>query len=1148
MDQRVKQTLSFDERIAQEGEDREVRLVALRRESERLFPGDENRELRKDIERSFSVPQFGEFHNEGMLMDTHLTLMMHTVDDILAGKIHSGVPAAVRDILLTMVSQHEDAVRKYILTHDISKPDSLRLFTGPKKNKVSEDISWEDWTSRVPREVQNDPVALQRWFLENNVTSVSYYHEGQQHGNEGVEKMRRLGALDELPSSVPFMISKHEAAHGFTDNGMPMIKAKTYKKVFGEASSEEEAWVIVASYIDTMASLDKQGEPNTKSFLSMVQSVRNFHIAEVVEATVGTDSRIGKSGFQKSLARLLESPESAPENVTQFLENFFQENILPLYDKPALAKDLEETVTTMNFSPGFQWNAQLTERLLSAVDEKTGRMDMVAFGAIPLTQNQRVVVKEVLSRNRQPAERRALSAMSEAQVFHEASRDRSIGIQQFFQHLDINEKNPEQYPALLYEVFSGPGGREKMQELLDAGILETLLPEFAQSKNLTQDGRFHGNETVGEHLLKILGEMDVRIDQSAPFRDPRMKTLLRTAAFFHDIGKNEEEENSPKVAGKEGRGYRVVTRKANEDFDRVRFLGHAVVGEEIFQTRFAEFQRHVPEGQKLSDAELLTVSLLIRHHMKGVDAVRDIKKFSAQELAEQIVRDLYPVELLNARVPLVDVIRASMMMQETELFAIPASKEREEMVAAWNLIKAQIELMIPVLEAKNTRELLIPLLKGGDLVALDIPRTMIDDIVEDVVYRQEIGEIFDRKSALLYAADLALRRGFAVSQEKIIELAGHGAFQEMRARKENLRVVEEEKRDGYTVRKYETTPIRQFTKETTPADLERGIASGNFPNLAAHVAQYHVPMEKLLELVTERGFANFLQLEFFVKEYCSDGETLLNVGITRSPVMKAVEVNRIMPDGTEASIVVNNGYQGVKSHTGAGIIHMGEQRMVALKEFYAKPGEAEEAIAQRFFNEAVIHVAGTAQLQIPSYYDPERFSTLIAPIEGSNGKQFAGVIIDKQGNTIRAVTTLFQESPKELRLDIRGALRNLKEKQNFTNEQLAPHIENANRLLVSVGEAPLTLEQLERQQQVPVVKEKPKEVVKEKVVVPVALRPLGGMLRQAMAAVVEAFPALVLVKGEKEAFDRMIQEVLREKLHLAEPQIAAVIEAVAKSE
>ena len=536
------------------------------------------------------------------------------------------------------------------------------------------------------------------------------------------------------------------------------------------------------------------------------------------------------------------------------------------------------------------------------------------------------------------------------------------------------------------------------------------------------------------------------------------------------------------------------------------------------------------------------VSLWIKNHMRGINALRDLEEFPPEELAEQIIKDAYPIELLNARIPLVDVIRATIMMQEVELLSIPDSEQKQKMTTGWELVKSKVEFLLPILEEKNKRELMIPLVKGDDLIVLGVVQQQRQALLNKLEQKQLIGEIVDRRGSLLTLVSLATESGIKVEESKVDELVGKGAFKELRSRKEHIKVVEEDRRDGYVLKRYETTPVRQFTKDTPVEQMDQMINSGNFPNLSAHIKQFNIPIKVIKDLVLKNGFANLLQLEFFVKEYCNENETLMDVSHVHSPTTRAVEIDRKMPDGTKAHIIVNNGYQSSKDHIGAGMIHIGEQRLEALKKSYKKAGESDEDMVKRFFDEAVINVTGKAALEIPSDYDPKKYSILISSIKKSDNKQFAGIVIEKYDKYTEVITALFQETPRRLRADLRSMLRRLKEKSGFTDDQLEEHLVNANKLLISVDEEPLRLDQLVQVQTAVVKVEKPKEPI----VVPESIKFLESILGNKLVGVAEIYPRLIAVKNNLPVLEKIVDGMLRKKLELTEEQIRLILATLEK--
>lgn len=1107
---------SVENRAAQETIERPERVKRLKQKIENLFVGENLHDLREAMFESLEVPQCGDHHNEGMYMDTHLDFILDNLGAALEGDVSVEISDDVRKIICDVAKSQPEALERYAFLHDISKKDCLTIkIVSPENGVVSEQaVTWQEWKDRLPQDLRDNPnpSKLAIFLKESGIISVSYFQKGggdspsRMHGKIGSDEARRYGDVGVSPA-VLTAIEYHEVAFQFT-----VASCKTYEKYFGGMSEEERGLAITASYLDTSSSLGKNGKPDLKNFKALADSKYNYELFVALSehdelVALQSNDQFDKNKFKKILSNLYRSQERCAFTVSEMVGKIKKECLPGNYDLKIFGDKLDLLVVA-----GIINDEQKLKLVELVAAGRANSMGSEMGGK--LGENMRLI-KEALEESR----------VDEAKA------------------PELKDLNHEQKAVLFLDAFSDVDSVEQLTALDQSGVLDELFPEFGRNKHLTQDSRFHGSETVGEHSFRALALMNEKIATADLFSDPNFERLLRLTAFLHDIGKNEDEDKSPEVVGKEGRGYRVVTKKKEENFDRVRFSGHQSEGEEIFKNRIKNIQEAAPADKRLSSEDVLMVSLWIRNHMRGINAMRDLLQFSPEDLAEQIVRDVYPVELLNARIPLADVVRATIMMQEVELFSVPDSEEKEKMAAGWNLVKSKVEELLPILEDKNRRELTIPLIKGDDLLALGIPPKQRPHLLRTLEYKQQIGEVIDRKNALLTLVSLATELGIKIEESRTDELAGKGAFREMRARKENLKVVENDRRDGYVLKRYETTPVKQFTKDTPIELIDQMVNSGNFPNLVNHLQKFKISIPALKNLLLERGFANLLQLEFFVKEYCDGDESVADVSHTHSPTIRAVEITRKMPNGDNGTIIVNNGYQSTRDHIGAGLIHIGEQRLEALKKFYKKAGESDDEMVERFFEEAVINVSGTAKLEMPSDYDPNKYSILLAAIGNSGDKQFAGIVIDKSDKSIQVITTLFQESPKRLRADVRSMLRRLKEKSGFTDEQLQVHIDEANKLLLSVGEQALNLDQLSNPQQAVVAVETKTErkLAKEPVPIPDVLKPLGRVLKEKLIGVAEIYPRLLAVKNNQRTLDNLIDGVLRKKLNLDENQIQLIL-------
>ena len=187
------------------------------------------------------------------------------------------------------------------------------------------------------------------------------------------------------------MIDRHEDAQHFTEPS-----AVTYQKVFTHFSPEEEAWVATASYLDTMASLQPDEQPNLKSFLHMMGAMKTSHIAEVVEAVLHDDPSIARNALQKELAKLRKGGTSHGE-AHEALDAMRNVCSIPCYD----VKKVEEGIARMDSIPQLRIEPAIAQQLARAINEQ-GRMDAKIFGAImqQLPAPQQKVLREILETSR----------------------------------------------------------------------------------------------------------------------------------------------------------------------------------------------------------------------------------------------------------------------------------------------------------------------------------------------------------------------------------------------------------------------------------------------------------------------------------------------------------------------------------------------------------------------------------------------------------------------------------------------------------------------------------------------------------------------------------------------------------------------------
>lgn len=263
----------------------EMRTISLEREreiQERNFKQSLERvierypNLGEKIKISLETPQLGEHHNEGPKMDTHLSLILETLRSIKDGNFHETIAdqRGLQEMMYNLVatedpdtSEHtgiNPVLVEYTFLHDISKPDCLTLKVEGEKTGI--EVSWEQW-----QEIEKSGQPYR--FEDKPVASISYYHQSEgvagQHGNKAAEMLKDHNVLP----AILIAISKHEVAYQFAK-----INAATYEEHFVKPgfTEKQQQFVLVASYIDTMASLLPDGKADISNFINLVKSRNNY--------------------------------------------------------------------------------------------------------------------------------------------------------------------------------------------------------------------------------------------------------------------------------------------------------------------------------------------------------------------------------------------------------------------------------------------------------------------------------------------------------------------------------------------------------------------------------------------------------------------------------------------------------------------------------------------------------------------------------------------------------------------------------------------------------------------------------------------------------------------------------------------------------
>lgn len=345
-----------EQRAKIESESRSVRLEWLRALVQELFPGEQQAELRAQIERSFHVPQWGQYHNEGVFMDRHFEEILHALDGLERGEVSAAISEADRELMQQTAIKHRDALKKYVFLHDISKADLLRVeklpAAGAKKGEAWEgtlEQLYEEFP--IPSEIRQDPEQMYAQLSSLGVKGVSYYHQGiempkfgrttqqAKHGEDGKEKLEASGTAG-VDRSVLVAIERHEVAYQFD-----AIKPDTYKKHFDDLSEDERSLALVASYIDTMASWREVGQPDLKNFLALLDSRMNFELIRSVELAIAekkAETELDDRKIEAFLLKLRKQSVRIPQTLGELLLGALRECRPTVYNIDTLHQKLGE--------------------------------------------------------------------------------------------------------------------------------------------------------------------------------------------------------------------------------------------------------------------------------------------------------------------------------------------------------------------------------------------------------------------------------------------------------------------------------------------------------------------------------------------------------------------------------------------------------------------------------------------------------------------------------------------------------------------------------------------------------------------------------------------------------------------------------------
>jgi poly(A) polymerase len=238
-----------------------------------------------------------------------------------------------------------------------------------------------------------------------------------------------------------------------------------------------------------------------------------------------------------------------------------------------------------------------------------------------------------------------------------------------------------------------------LRTLVRLGLMPYVVPEFMETVNVEQEAEFH-HKDVFEHTLIVVSSIEPDGDMSA-----RDLSILRKAAFFHDIGKPrtlvyehrctycgaKSTHKRPEEGECENCGGRTVPKK-------VHFYGHENVG--------AAIARRAMQRLAYPKDDIDAVAHLVANHMRPMSYAMGRDPWS-DAAVRRFVRDTYLArgdrELANVDM-LLKLARADITGS--------APRRRHIAVASWESLKGRVDEV----RTEDAVEKLESPLSGNDLM------------------------------------------------------------------------------------------------------------------------------------------------------------------------------------------------------------------------------------------------------------------------------------------------------------------------------------------------------------------------------------------------------------------------------------------------
>lgn len=641
-----------------------------------------------------------------------------------------------------------------------------------------------------------------------------------------------------------------------------------------------------------------------------------------------------------------------------------------------------------------------------------------------------------------------------------------------FEDFDLHTIDSGTARGIFWASFFSGRCADCLSALGESGWLDNIVPGFEAAGLLQSDERWYGNISIAGHALRgvQLGEAVLRESARDIGFPPSLYPIFRIASFFVDLGKARV---GPQEQAADSDGFR-----------RVRFNNHEKAGAKILQ-ECLESPSRIPGVRRAADilthAQLRTAQLWIEQSGTAMHKLRipeeewagalspwlgdeqssqDATGYATAEksLRKQggtarsfhtLVKNLFDPEILSEEISLHEIASGLALLtylgmrvvEPGEYKADDPEKDWDYWQTRWQVQLDHIPQFLRVLNAAVDevekqfvrKEQASSLLWPKDEDALGIPPDERSAIRAYIHQLCESGEITTRFEALAVAC---LSTASPDDLERVRSLAR--ALPSQRRFRQNLLTLDSvEKFEAFRVEHFHITPYR----DVFPDDLalSSALLSGQYPLLLSKFRRDQLTLENVRRLLDEKSFPNLEMLEAYLADHDIDPWEIIEAKAPTFP--RAVvhsSVNRRTP-----VVKIAYGFQSRRPEVGSGTVHIDGRRKAEILNAFRRQDEFEDVAIERFFHDAVIYVAGTAELEYPSQQDPKGHSLITGRVRNTDAPQYSTLVVNRTTDPPSLVTVFFHDRPAKLRKDLDWVLKALAKRLLLTGE---PPVEDANPL------------------------------------------------------------------------------------------------------